>query len=128
MTAEVVLDSSAVLALINGEPGGTAVADALPGATISTVNLAEVLNKLIDRGGSHEKIRELISELPIESVPFDARQAWAVSTLRPLTRKSGLSLADNVCIALAGILNRPAWTADRVWADLDLDIKIKLIR
>ena len=66
--------------------------------------------------------------MPIESVPFDARQAWAVSILRPLTRKSGLSLADNVCIALARILKRPAWTADRVWASVDLDIEIKLIR
>lgn len=43
----VVLDASALLALLQGEPGAAAVVDALPNASISTVNYAEVLTKLI---------------------------------------------------------------------------------
>jgi ribonuclease VapC len=45
-----VLDASALLALINAEPGAKLVAKALPEATISAVNLAEVVTKLIDIG------------------------------------------------------------------------------
>ena len=39
----VVLDASAVLALVYGEPGAEAVADRLADATISSINAAEVV-------------------------------------------------------------------------------------
>ena len=47
---DAVLDSSAVLALLNGEPGGEAVREILPTAVVSAVNLAEILTKLTDGG------------------------------------------------------------------------------
>ncbi len=128
MTVEVVLDSSAVLALIHGEPGGEAVRAIMSVSVVSAVNLAEILTKLTDSGTALTEIQEMVSQLPIESAPFDQRQAWVVSTLRARTRERGLSLADNACLALAQTLGCPAWTADRVWADLDLDIEVKLIR
>ncbi len=128
MTVEVVLDSSAVLALINDEPGGEAVGEVMSVAVVSAVNLAEVLTKLTDGGTGFTEIQAMVSQLPIESLPFDERQAWIVRALRTATRKRGLSLADNACLALAQALRRPAWTADRVWAELDLGIEIKLIR
>src|SRR5204863_8283095 len=43
-----VLDASAILALINNEPGADEVAEALPESVLSTVNLAEVIGKLVD--------------------------------------------------------------------------------
>lgn len=48
--------------------------------------------------------------------------------LRPLTKASGLSLADRACLALAKRLDIPALTADRDWADLNLGIAVQLIR
>ncbi len=45
-----VLDASALLALINAEPGGDVVAAALPEASISVINLTEVVTKMIDIG------------------------------------------------------------------------------
>lgn len=45
-----VLDASALLALINSEPGAETVAAALADATIGAVNLAEVVTKLIELG------------------------------------------------------------------------------
>ncbi|MCF8053376.1 MAG: hypothetical protein K9L59_19240 [Desulfobacterales bacterium] len=40
----------------------------------------------------------------------------------------GLSLGDKTCLALALTRNIPAYTADRMWAKLDIDIEIRIIR
>ncbi len=45
-----VLDASAVLALLNQEPGHEQVLAVLPAASIGTVNLTEVISKLCERG------------------------------------------------------------------------------
>lgn len=42
------LDASAVLVLFLDEPGADVVADALAEASLSTINLAEVLSKLAE--------------------------------------------------------------------------------
>ena len=46
----VVLDSSAVLAVIHAEPGADVVIEALDDAIVSAVNHAEVITKLVERG------------------------------------------------------------------------------
>ena len=45
-----VLDASAVLALVQDEPGAEAVAAALPGSRLGAANLAEIIGKLVDAG------------------------------------------------------------------------------
>lgn len=45
-----VLDSSALLAVVLGEPGVDRVIQYLPGVLISTVNIAETVSKLVERG------------------------------------------------------------------------------
>jgi ribonuclease VapC len=46
--SEAVFDSSALLALLWNEPGADYVPAALPGALLSSVNLAEVVTKLCE--------------------------------------------------------------------------------
>ncbi|MBA3425206.1 MAG: PIN domain-containing protein, partial [Rubrobacter sp.] len=46
--SEVVLDASALLALLNREPGHEEVARIVPDAAISAVNLSEVAAKLAE--------------------------------------------------------------------------------
>ena len=46
----VILDSSAVLAVINSEPGAKIVKDILIGGSISATNFSEVIAKLVDSG------------------------------------------------------------------------------
>ena len=46
----VVLDASALLALLLAEPGAARVAALLPDATVSAVNLSEVVAKLAEHG------------------------------------------------------------------------------
>jgi len=113
--SEAVLDSSALLALLWNEPGADRVTAALPGALLSSVNLAEVLTKLCERGLSASEGRELVKSLGVVVVDFDADQAEAAATLRESTRSLGLSLGDRACLALARRRNGPALTADAAW-------------
>jgi PIN domain nuclease of toxin-antitoxin system len=126
--AEVVLDASALLALLNSEPGATLVAAALSGATISAVNLSEVVAKLAEAEMPGDAIREAIQGLPMEVVPFDQEQAYEAGLLRPFTRGAGLSLGDRACLALARRLALPALTADRRWEGLGVGVVVQVIR
>ncbi len=47
-----VLDASAILAVLHGEPGAALVARALPTAVVGAVNYPEVLAKLIEHGAA----------------------------------------------------------------------------
>jgi ribonuclease VapC len=126
----IVLDASALLALINNEPGADVVARAAAAndATISSVNYAEVLQKTARLGVTAEDVDAELDALSITVSHFgrlDAR--LAASFFRD---RSGLSLADRVCLALARSLSSPAYTADRIWQDWsdDLGVDVQVIR
>jgi PIN domain nuclease of toxin-antitoxin system len=124
----VVLDASAVLALVLREAGAEQVQRYCPGATISAVNVAEVVARLAEGGTVETDVRAAISELGFSVVPLDAEQAFATGMLRPKTRHAGLSLGDRACLALARERNLPALTADRRWRGLDVGVDIRFIR
>jgi len=122
-----VLDASALLVLLQGEPGSDRVLETLPGALVCSVNLSEVVAKLAGHEMPDAEIRSALN-LGLEIVPFDEALAWAAGLLRPQTRSAGLSLGDRACLALARSTSFPALTADVVWATLDLGIEIAIIR
>jgi ribonuclease VapC len=125
----VVLDASALLALLQNEPGAEVVADLLPHGVMSAINLSEVVAKLTDHGMPLEAAREAIDGLPIDVHSFDRDAAFAVGELRRATRRAGLSLGDRACLALAAHLGVAAVTADRAWASLGDGIaRVTLIR
>lgn len=124
----VVLDSSALLALLWTEAGSEEVAAVLDDAIMSAVNMAEVCSKLADRDIRGNSVRSLLSDLPIKIVSFDAKQAFKAGELRPVTRNRGLSIGDRACIGLAMDHKATAVTADRSWSELDLNVEVKLIR
>ncbi|KRA62185.1 hypothetical protein ASD89_23820 [Caulobacter sp. Root656] len=128
MTTEVVVDSSAVLALAFRERGREHVAVALPGAAISAVNLAEVMSKLLDCGLSPDQVDRQLDDFSLSVADFDRDLAMRTALLRAATAHKGLSLGDRACLALAIRERLPVMTADRAWADLDLDVGVVLIR
>lgn len=79
----VVLDSSALLCLLNAEPGADEVAKVLQQAVISTVNLAEVAAKLRERGVPAKDVYAALDGLPLDPRPFTADQAHASGDLPP---------------------------------------------
>ena len=126
--SEVVLDSSALLALLNREPGHEEVARAVPDAAISAVNLSEVAAKLAEGSMPEEAIREALEGLALEVHDFGRELAFRAAMLRPLTKSRGLSLADRACLALGQRLDLPVLTTDRVWEELELEVEVRLIR
>jgi len=123
-----VLDASAVLAVINAEPGQEIVVDALDDALVSAVNHAEVISKLVERGMTLDLARAAIRSIGVDVVDFDSDLAERAGELRRETKHLGLSLADRACLALAERESAVALTADRHWDALKIDIGIRLIR
>lgn len=124
----IVLDASALLALLFREPGAERVAASLAQAAISAVNLAEVLGRLVRDGRPLAEAVHRLAALGLEVVPLDAERAAAVAGLEPLTRPAGLSLGDRCCLALALERGVPALTADGAWQRLPHPVRVELIR
>ena len=125
---EVVLDASALLAVLRDEPGAQRVESRLHGAHVGAVNLSEVVAKLIEDGVPEAEIRVAIDRLQLDIHAFDAQLAYVAGILRRSTRASGLSFGDRTCLALAQSLGALALTADRSWSGFDLGIAIEVIR
>ncbi len=113
--APVVLDASAVLAAFFNERGADRIVEQMSGALLSTVNYAEVVAKLVDRGTPEEQILEIMAQLDVKVVPVDRDQATTAGLLRATTRDAGLSLGDRACLALAIRRGGVALTTDRAW-------------
>lgn len=128
VVSKLVVDASALLALLEHEPAAEQWAADVKDAAVSAVNLSEVVAKLAEAGMQLTEIREALDPLGIQIIPFDARQAYEAGWLRPQTRSLGLSLGDRACLALARHLNLPALTADRTWTKLQIGPEIRLIR
>jgi PIN domain nuclease of toxin-antitoxin system len=69
--SSIVLDASALLTLLQGEPGADVVAKILSNGAMSAVNLSEVAAKLTEHGMPPEVVRMALSGLPIDVHPFD---------------------------------------------------------
>jgi PIN domain nuclease of toxin-antitoxin system len=124
-----VLDATAILAILNREPGSEKLTpDLLSEAVSSTVNLAEVETRLVNKGGVPNEAWEDALNTVREAVPFTEDQARIAGGLVKQTRALGLSLGDRACLALGIVLNAPVYTADRTWKKLKLGITIHLLR
>lgn len=123
-----ILDASAVIALLRNEAGARAVTEAHENAWICAVNVTEVVSKLIDNGGRPDTALRTVANLGYKVVDFSVDLALRAGVLRTSTRAHGLSLGDRACLALAERERLPVLTTDRAWASLDLGIEVVLIR
>jgi ribonuclease VapC len=124
----VVLDTSAILAVFLGELGSDLVTSHLFEALTCSVNLTEVVTKMLDKSVAILDIEDAVSGLCGEVIDFDRDLAIQAGLLRAATRHRGLSLGDRACLALAMREKLPVMTADRAWSDLDLPVEVVLIR
>ncbi len=128
---KVVLDASALLALINDEKGADIVEPLIGHIIMSSVNVTEVASKIYDLLGSNNEDQCKLSIEPFINtiIDFDKTLCYSAAALRNFTKHKGLSLGDRACLALALQLDLPVYTADKVWAELDIpNLKVKLIR
>ena len=126
---KVILDASALLALLQQESGASVVEPLLKNAIMSTVNVAETLITLQKIDILPEEAIALITDIIPEIVIFDLVQAQMVAELHNKVLFKGLSLGDKACIVLGKKLKIPIYTADKIWSELKLqDVKINIIR
>lgn len=123
------LDASALLVLLQDEPGAEIVTDAMSDASMSAANLSEVVAKLIQHGVPDGEAESILKSFDLDIVPVDEEIAVMAGKLIKQTRAHGLSLGDRICIA-SGILRRDTLlTADKVWSKISIEgVEIKLIR
>jgi PIN domain nuclease of toxin-antitoxin system len=127
--SSIVLDASALLAVLNREPGADKLTPQLLNiATSSTVNLAEVQSKLVNLGLRPQEAWEATISPIREATPFTREHAMTAGSLISETRALGLSLGDRACLALGLALSAPVYTADRSWKSLKLGLRIHVIR
>ena len=125
---EYVLDASALLTILNQEPGKERVEAILGQATVSTVNVAETIGKLLDAGMTGADARASVELLHLEVIDFDLEMAQVAGSLKQSTKKLGLSLGDRCCLALGIVRGSIVVTADRLWSRLRLGIQIEVLR
>ena len=125
-----VLDSSALLAWLQDEPGQAQVDQLIANSEMSTVNWSEVLQKNVQHGIDTNKLTAIVKALGLSILAFDEQQAQIAAKMWPLVKPAGLSLADRCCLALAQQQQLPVLTTDRNWVDFqdELGIQVKLIR
>lgn len=127
-TDKLVLDASALLAAVHNEKGSDYVKQKIDQCVISSVNWAEVLQKLARAGAEVEKIEMSLKALGLCIVDFVEEDARITASLWSAAKAHGLSLADRACLATGKRLGVTVVTADRIWNKLDAGISIKLIR
>jgi PIN domain nuclease of toxin-antitoxin system len=121
-----ILDSTALIAVVLREPGSERVEAALDDGIVSAVNLAETVAIFARRGLSPGEVHALIDPLKLAVVPMDPPRAYAVGLLAPATRPAGLSLGDRACLALAIERGLPALTSDRAWLRVAEPLKVRV--
>jgi ribonuclease VapC len=102
-----VFDASAVLALMQGEPGADKLRDLQPNAVVNAVNVAEVLAKLVNRGVPPTEAQAAYDALHLETTPFESN--LAMISARYVHK--GVSLGDR-CFLAAAHRDGSGWTSD----------------
>ncbi len=125
----IVLDASAIIALIKNEPGAERTRDALKGAVISTANWAEVVTKLTDAGKPTTLTMELLLDAGTTFADVTVADAQLAGEMRQHEWARPLSLGDRLCLALAHRLDATVLTCDRAWQAVKIDgIAVELLR
>ena len=128
MANELVLDASAILAVLHAERGHERVIPSLPRGMISAVNYCEVLQKSVSRGAALAAVRLHLDHFMLDVVPFDAEQAARAAEIWPATRAHGLSFADRACLALGLVRSAPVLTGDQSMSQTGLPVRVELFR
>ncbi|MFN2490839.1 MAG: PIN domain-containing protein [Actinomycetota bacterium] len=105
-----VLDSSAVLAWLQQEPGGDPVRDLLEEGVVSAANWAEILQKSRQHGADPREVGLMLRSLGLEVIDVTREDGELAAAI--WEKGTPLSLGDRLCLALGMRLQLPVVTLD----------------
>jgi ribonuclease VapC len=120
------LDTSAVMAFALDEAGSEKVIDVLADAVVPAPNWAEVLDIARRRGRTPKAVGQTLKALGLWIEPIAEDDAEAAAEIG--AQNAWLSLGDRLCLAVAERFEKPAYTADRAWANATTKAEVILIR
>lgn len=133
----VVVDASAVLALVLREKAAPVVAQVLPYAVLPAPNMTEVLYRAKERGyrNTPQTLHDTLLETGLHVEPFADEDTVRAAELVAASRAAktaaddrSLALGDGLCIAVAERLGLPVTGGDTHWGTLDLRTKFYPLR
>ena len=126
-----VLDSFAILALINDEPGAGRVEELLHQAKegtvqayMSLINLGEVLY-VVERRWGKERLRSMLAYLDATSLKWVEADRDRLLTAAHIKATYPLGYADAFCISLASELNATILTNDPEFQQIDTLVTVE---
>ena len=128
-----ILDASALLAMLQNEPGSARVVGVLDKCAMHTVNMAEVIARLMRSGVPLTDAESMVYGLHLEAEPR-LDDPGRCGHLLATQNKLGLSLGDCVCLTTAALSKAIAVTADHRWKELDgidlqgMRLRVEVIR
>lgn len=124
-----VLDSSALLAVSQGEKGADLVMELIEtnDCVISSVNMSEVASKMLEFGLPLHELKRAIGQFVVDVIDFNQEQALTCAELRPFTKSAGLSLGDRACLGLAKLMQGTAVTSDRPWINVAEAVGVRVL-
>jgi len=124
----IVLDSSAILAVLLAERGADKVISHFAEGVISAATLAEILSKAEQKGLASEAAYDRIVAFGLGIAPVETVHARIAAKIALAPRELDLSLGDRLCIALAIALRCELLTSDRGMARFHAGIPIRSFR
>jgi ribonuclease VapC len=126
---KVLFDTSALLALINKEPGYEQLESLLASSCISAVSLGEVVIELRKIGVPIAEIEEIVKEVIPEVIAFTHQMGFLSGSLASITEELGLSLVDRACVSTGIINNMVIYTTNQTLQKLQIDnLNVVVIR
>jgi PIN domain nuclease of toxin-antitoxin system len=124
---KILLDTSALIALLNQEPGCKMVEEILVNSAISSVNLCELISILAKHNLLESEIEAITSDVVPEIIPFCKDIAIKAGKLTKISSQYGLSLGDRACIATAEYCGMDVYSTDKIWSKLDDKVQINIV-
>lgn len=121
-----VLDASALIALINEEPGSDHVKKFLSGSIMSAVNISEVVAVLTKLDIPQDSIQTVIRNLVHAIIPFDEEQAFISGYLYTDIHSKGLSFGDKACLSLGKKNDMTVLTSNPKWSEVGGGVSVEV--
>lgn len=122
-----VLDTSALIALLQNEPGSEVIKDKINKSIISSVSLCELITFLSRNQIEENDIDEIIENMVPEVIDFCSTVSTIGGKLIKITQDYALSLGGRACIATGLHYGLEIYTADKIWDKLNGKIKASIV-